>query len=158
MMGVLPIIMQFVQACDAVRLSGVTAHQLREWCGRRALVLPDVPPAGRGRHALYSWQTILVLRLLNELHGRFGIELAAWGGAINECHALLKKRSFPSLWGLLVAFPDARTAELIAENSLAETSARLWLPLEPHLGAIAAAFSQPAPKQLPLFAAVAVQR
>lgn len=158
MMGMLPIIMQLVQACDALRLSGLTPHQLREWCGRRALVAPDVPPVGRGRHALYSWQTILVLRLLSELHSKFGIELAAWGDAIAQCQALLRKRAFPSLWGLLAAFPDARTAELVEHGSLVAGKALLCLPLEPHLEAIAADFSQTAPKQLPLFAAIAVQR
>jgi hypothetical protein len=60
--------MKLVQSSDAARLSGLTSNQLREWCGRRGVVVPDVPPAGRGRLALSSWQTLLALRVLNELH------------------------------------------------------------------------------------------
>ena len=48
--------MSLVQASDAARLSGLTPHQLREWCGRRAVVTAPVKateaaaaaPAGTG--------------------------------------------------------------------------------------------------------------
>ena len=51
------------QAADVVLLTGLTVSQLREWSSprRRNLIPADVTAAGPGRHALYSWQTILVL-------------------------------------------------------------------------------------------------
>src|ERR1700723_3289720 len=104
--------MNLVQASDAARLSGLTSHQLREWCGRRSVVSPDVPAAGRGRHALFSWQTIIALRILNELHGRFGVEVSAWRQAIARCQELLRGRAFPSLWGASIVFPSATNAVL----------------------------------------------
>ena len=69
--------MQLIQMSDAAKLSGVTVHQLKEWCARRDILPPDVPGSGRGRHALYSWQTVLAVRLLHELHQRFGVEVGA---------------------------------------------------------------------------------
>jgi hypothetical protein len=43
-----------MQSGDGARRSGLTPHQLREWCGRRGVVIPDVPPAGRGHLALFA--------------------------------------------------------------------------------------------------------
>src|ERR1035438_2807585 len=104
--------MKLFQSSEAIRLSDLTAHQLREWRGRRAVVVPDVPASGRGRHALFSWQTVLSLRVLNELHNRFGVEVAAWRLAIAACQELLRTRSFPSLWGALIMFPSRHEAVL----------------------------------------------
>jgi hypothetical protein len=149
--------MQLVQAADASRLAGLTGHQLREWCARRAVVTPDVPGAGRGRHALFSWQTVLALRLLREIHERFGAEVGAWKGAIEELRQLLQGRSFPSLWSTVVAFPDREHARLVDERFVAPEAA-LLLPLAPHLEALAHDFAFPADQQLPLFAAVGLRR
>jgi MerR HTH family regulatory protein len=150
--------MQLVQACDAIRISGLSQHQLREWCGRRGVVVPDQPPAGRGRHALYSWQTILALRLLKELHDRFGVEVSAWGRAIAVCQSLLQRRPFPSLWGTAIVFTGMDHAELVTDGSPAEEGASLRLPLDPHLTELASTFASPEMTQLPLFAALAVTR
>ena len=128
--------MQLMQAADASRLAGLTPHQLREWCGRRCIVAPDVPGAGRGRHALFSWQTVLTLRLLRELHERFGAEVGAWKGALGEFRALVGGRSFPGLWSAVVAFPNCDHARLI-EGRPVPTEAQLLLPLAPHLHVIA---------------------
>lgn len=149
--------MQLMQAADASRLAGLTAHQLREWCARRGIVAPDVPGAGRGRHALFSWQTVLTLRLLRELNERFGAEVGAWKGALAEFRALVGARSFPGLWGAVVAFPDHDHARLIEDRSIA-TEALLLLPLTPHLQIIAEDFALPPEPQLPLFPAVGLRR
>jgi len=150
--------MQLVQASDAARLSGLTAHQLREWCGRRGVVMPDVPPGGRGRHALYSWQTLLALRVLNELHSKFRVEVGAWAPAMAQCQSIIRGYSFVSLWGEAIAFRDTTDVELACELTLCTHSAFLCIPLDPHLEALASALALPIPGQLPLFAAVAVQR
>lgn len=145
--------MQMLQASDAAQLAGLTAHQLREWCARRAVLAPDVPGAGRGRHALFSWQTVLVLRLLRELHDRFGAEVGAWKGAIEELRQLLKGRSFPGLWSTAAVFPDHNHARLIDERTV-PTEAVVVLPLAPHLDALAHFFAFPSEPQLPLFTAM----
>lgn len=149
--------MQLMQASDASRLAGVTPHQLREWCVRRSIVGPDVPGAGRGRHALFSWQTVLALRVLRELDERFGAEVGAWKGAVREFRALLGGRSFSALWGMLVAFPDRDHARLIEDRTIA-TESLLVLPLAPHLRAIAEDFALPPEPQLSLFSAVRLRR
>src|SRR3954465_7229555 len=109
--------MQLVQASDAAHLTGLSMHQLREWCGRRGVVTPDVPPSGRGRHALYSWQTIISLRLLKSLQENFGVEVGVWKPAISQCQILLQKKSFPTLWGLAFLFIDMKTVVLTEEKS-----------------------------------------
>lgn len=149
--------MQLIQAADASRLTGLTSHQLREWCARRGVVTPDVPGRGRGRHALFSWQTVLSLRLLRELHERFGAEVGAWKSAIEELRITLKGRSFPSLWSTVVAFPDREHARLVDERFVAPEGL-LMLPLAPHLEALAHDFAFPADPQLPLFSAVGLRR
>lgn len=149
--------MQLIQASDAARLAGVTVHQLREWCARRDILVPDVPGAGRGRHALYSWQTVLAVRLLHELGQRFGVEVGAWRGAIRSFRALIDGRPFPILWHAYVQFPDRDNA-LITPTPSGENNGVLVLPLGPHLRAIAQDFALPPDPQLPLFPAVSLRR
>jgi MerR HTH family regulatory protein len=145
-----------MQAADAARLAGLTSHQLREWCARRGIVTPDVPGAGRGRHALFSWQTVLALRLLGELNQRFGVEVGAWKGALGEFRALVEGRSYPGLWNALVAFPDCNHARLIDSRPVG-SEALLLLPLSPHLQAIAQDLALPPESQLTLFPAVGLR-
>ena len=129
--------MKLVQASDAIRLSGLTPHQLREWCGRRGVVVPDVPPAGRGRLALFSWQTLLALSILNELHQRYGVEVGAWTVAIGHLQGLLKGRSFPSLWGGSVVFPTNVEAYLLTRLDLYPKGSCLVVSLDHHLSVLA---------------------
>jgi hypothetical protein len=150
--------MQLVQASDASQLSGLSPHQLREWCGRRAVLVPDVPAAGRGRHALFSWQTILALRILLEIHDRFGAEVGAWRVAIGQCRDLLRGRPFPGLWGVSISFPSCTEAQLVEYHSPHLIDPLLTIPLAPHLEALALAFSMPENQQLPLFSAVEIRR
>ena len=105
---------------------------------------------------MYSWQTVLALRLLRELHERFGAEVGAWKGAIEEFRNLLRGRSFPGLWNIAVAFPDHNHARLIDERT-APTEASIVMPLTPHLKTLAQFFAFPAEPQLPLFPAVGIR-
>lgn len=150
--------MMLVQASDAAKLSGLTPHQLREWCGRRELVQPDVPAAGRGHLALFSWQTILALRVLSELHSRFAIEVGAWRTGIGEAQALLRNRSFPSLWGAALVFQDSATAMITHDRTLHRAGGHLAVELDKHLDVLANSDGIAAERQLPLFPAVVVGR
>lgn len=150
--------MSLVQASDAARLSGLTLHQLREWCGRREILTADVPAAGRGHLALFSWQTILALRVLNEIHERYGVEVIAWRGAIRELQGLLKRRSFPSLWGAVAVFPNATNAMLKMDGEGITKGSFLSVSLNAHLEVLASPQDFKTETQLPLFPAVAVQR
>lgn len=149
--------MQLVQHSDAARLSGLTPHQLREWCGRRGVVIPDVPAAGRGRHALYSWQTVVCLRVLNELKSRFAVEVGCWSEAIAESQLLLRGRPFPALWGMALAFMGTGEVELLGTQARPSGAPFVVVPLDPHLSALATELSISEVAQLPLFAAVQVR-
>ncbi|NKJ45097.1 MULTISPECIES: hypothetical protein [unclassified Novosphingobium] len=146
-----------VQASEAVRLSGLTAHQLREWCGRRALVEADVPPAGRGHLALFSWQTILALRVLNEVHLRYAVEVSGWREAIAQLQALLRKRAFPSLWGHTAIFANAREASLRVSSDPIRNFSCLVVELDAHLEILATPNDLRVESQLQLFPAMAVR-
>jgi hypothetical protein len=151
--------LQMIQLVDAIALSGLTGYQLREWCGRRAVVVPDVPSGGRGRHALYSWQTILALRVLKEVHDTFGAEVSSWRVGIAALQEKLKGRSFPSLWGSSVAFFSRLDAALISPTAQLADSACLLIPLDPHLEVLASGLALPGSSgQLPLFAAMRIGR
>ena len=149
--------MQMLQVADASRLAGVTAHQLKEWCGRREILNPDVPGAGRGRHALYSWQTVLAIRILHELSNRFGVEVGVWKTAIGEFRQLVSGRAFPVLWNAIAAFPDRDHAALIDEKSWSG-EATILVPLAPHLKVIAEDFALPPEPQLHLFPALGLRQ
>ena len=102
------------QAADVIELTGLTRSQLREWSnpGRRNLVPADVEPGGPGRHALYTWQTILVLRLLRELHVDFAVEVSAWAPGMVGFRQKLERISFLSLWGSLAHFQNRDNPEI----------------------------------------------
>jgi hypothetical protein len=150
--------MSLVQASDAARLSGLTPHQLREWCGRRAVVTADVPPAGRGHLALFSWQTILALRILNEVHQRYSVEVSGWRLAIAQLQTLLKGRPFPSLWGAVAVFPNDKEALLKLDAEIYVNDTFLTVGLSRHLEALATPSQLPVEAQLPLFPALAVHQ
>ena len=149
--------MMLVQSSDAIRLSGLTAHQLREWCGRRALVAADVPPAGRGHLALFSWQTILALRVLNEIHRQYAVEVGGWRSAISQLQALLRKRSFPSLSSHLAIFPNAQEAALGLVGDPSPLRSCITVGLDSHLQILASPGELRVEAQFTLFPAVAVR-
>ena len=63
---------------------------------------------------MYSWQTVLAVRLLHELHQRFGVEVGAWRGAIREFRESIDGRPFPGLWRAFAQFSDHNHALLTA--------------------------------------------
>ena len=149
--------MRLVQSADALQVTGLTRSQLREWTGRRELILPDVSPDGPGRHALYAWQTLLVLRLLLVLHNEFAAEVRAWVPAAKNLREKLDGTSFLSLWRLSVFFPNCHTALLVDDVSKVGNTG-LILPLESHLTVLASKLSLPRPDQLSLSLPMAVSR
>lgn len=150
--------MLLVQASDAARLSGLTPHQLREWCGRRAVVIADVPAAGRGHLALFSWQTILALRVLNEVHQRYSVELSSWRSAIGQLQTILKERPFHSLPGAVAVFPNSKEALLKRDVEIQVNEACLTVTLKRHLDVLATPSQLAVETQLSLFPALAVRR
>ena len=149
--------MRLFQSADALEATGLTRSQLREWTGRgrREIVSPDVGPNGPGRHALYAWQTLLVLRLLLVLHTEYATEVGAWAPAAKDLREKLDSTPFPSLWNVSVFFPNLHTALLIDNVSKVDRPG-LILPLESHLTLLASKLSLPRPDQLPLFLPVAM--
>src|SRR4051812_25356559 len=68
---------QLVGTRDVLGATGLSSDQLREWTGRRGLVVPDIRAQGKGTHPRFSWQTALVLRFAAELKDVFHLELQA---------------------------------------------------------------------------------
>ena len=143
------------QSADALEVTGLTRSQLREWTGRRNIISPDVRPSGPGRHALYTWQSLLVLRILFVLQHDFAVEVGAWAPAARELREQLHSVSFPNLWYALVFFPNRLTAQIIDDVSTVSHTGFL-LPLAPHLTVITSKLSLSPPDQLSLLLPVAV--
>lgn len=153
--------MRLFQAADVIMLTGLTKHQLREWTGRgrRGLIPPDVEPGGPGRHALYSWQTLLVLRLLRVLHEDFAAEVGAWVPAAHDLRDKLDHVSFPTLWRSSVVFESRLTARIVEDVAEAQAQMKgVILPFEPHLTVLSTKVALPRPDQLSLFPPMAVSR
>ncbi len=146
------------QAADALTLAGLSRAQLREWCGkgRRMIIEPDISAQGSGRVALYSWRTLVVLRVLHHLQARYGIEVSAWAGAAAEFRIGLEACSFLAAWQYAAQFGSNRTCTLIADAQPPATLDGLFLPLEPHMAPMAAAMAIPRPDQLSLLPLAAV--
>lgn len=148
--------MRLYQAADTLQLTGLTKSQLREWCSVRKLVPADTLPAGPGRHALFSWQTALALRLLKSIHDNWAGEVASWAEPIRAFRAAIEQTAFPSLWGAVVSFDQDRRPTLSRPTSAPIDGPALILPLDPHLLVLASCLAIPPPDQLDLFPAMAV--
>jgi hypothetical protein len=151
---------KLIQSKQVLKLTGLSADQLRDWTYRRALIEPDVKPDGPGTLALYSWQTVLVLRLAVVLRDRFRLELQAHRELFAALRALLVGVSFPALQGSLLAVYDMRRCEILShDNALPLLSEDVvLLRLDPHLDVLSAHFDPQEPAvQLPLFRAVQVR-
>ena len=138
-MGNLPIIsvMRLVQAGRAASLAGVSAHQMREWCGRRGILEPDIPGEGAGNHALYSWKTILTIRIVSELRSRYRINLSAWPNVVRSLRDQLENRSYLRLRDCCVAIHDIEVAEILPTSMIRVAASVIFVPLNPHLDALA---------------------
>jgi hypothetical protein len=137
--------MELVQFSDALRLTGLSENQLREWCGKRGLFQPTVPPRGSGRIALYSWQDLIALRIFREIFEVFGGRASSWAAGITALRVCIAGQFFPNLWGQGAVFPDQRSAYLGPISALPLSGAALFVPFDPHLAVIS---SQATPEEL----------
>ena len=148
--------MELLQASDALRLTGLSDNQLREWCGRRGIFQPAVPARGSGRLALYSWQDIIALRILLEIFTEFGGRASDWASGINTLQRELDGKFFPSLWGKAAIFTNCKSATIapVVTNG-PHLATALIVPLDSHLKVL---MGPTAPKeiqsQLPLFSSI----
>jgi len=150
-----------IQSKQVLKLTDLTADQLRDWTHRRALIEPDVKPAGPGTRALYSWQTVLILRLAVVLRDRFHIELQAHRELFGALRRLLTGTSFPALEGCFLVLYDMQRCEIVPTSSAGWSRVSedvVLLRLDPHLDVLSAHFDTQEPSlQLPLFRAVQVR-
>jgi hypothetical protein len=149
---------RLVGSRDVLKLTGLTADQLREWTVRRALIQPDMPAQKRGHEAKFSWHTVLLLRLAVVLRSRFHIELQAHREILTTAQELLSGMSFPTLWGTTLAIYDLQRCELLSgRDVVAGSEDVVLLRLDRHLEVLSQDFglldSRP---QLPLFPAVRI--
>jgi hypothetical protein len=144
---------------EVLRLTELSADQLREWTSRRGLIPPDLPAQKRGNEAKFSWQTILLLRLAVVLRGRFHVELQPHRELLMAARGLLAGASFPALWGKTMAIYDLRRCELLpARSAVDQDEDAIPLRLNRHLQILSQSFGLPDTlSQLPLFPAVAVR-
>jgi len=147
----------FVQASKAAEVTGLTEHQIKEWCIRRSLLRPDRPPAGRGHHALFGWRTLLALRLLRELHEEFGGTVAYWAPILSQWRDDLVSKPFHSLYehSVILEKGVARISRVIPNSS---SMPFIVLPLNHHLVALAAGGLAAMEKQRPLLKPHLVKR
>ncbi|MBY5775461.1 MerR family transcriptional regulator [Rhizobium leguminosarum] len=142
-------------------LTGLTANQLREWSNRRNLVPPDIEARGPGRPALYSWQTVLLLRIAVVLRERFKIELQSHKDLLHALRDLFSGVPFPALRGCVLALRAMEHGELLHEGMVSvgtDDQDTLFLRLNPHLDVLEVEFAlQDQSGQLPLFRAVRVR-
>lgn len=154
--------MRYATTALVSSLTGLSTTQLREWTNRRALVPADVPPAGKGSSAKFTWQTVLIIFVAMTLKSRFHLELQAHRGLFSELGHALRQASFVALWNkkLMVA-AHGRWALVDASDTIDEENDALYIQLNPHLEKLATGFALPAlastPGQLDLFPARAVE-
>lgn len=129
--------MELVQSSDALRLTGLSDNQLREWCGRRGIFQPAVPARGSGRLSLYSWQDIIALRILLEIFTIFGGRASRWAVGIRNLRALLDGQFYPSLWGKAAIFTDRNSVLIGDASEISHPTTVLIVQLDPHLQVLA---------------------
>lgn len=153
-------IVRLIGSRDVLKLTELSADQLREWTVRRGLIHPDVPASRQGQQAQFGWQTVLLLRLAVVMRSRFHIELQVHRDLLVRARELLNGRSFPSLWGnRLAIFGFERCALLGASEAVPDEHDVVLLRLNTHLEVLSQGFGVSEPiAQLPLFPAVGLRR
>lgn len=148
-----------IKSKDVQRLTGLSADQLREWTSRRGLIQPDVRPSGPGTLALFSWQTVLILRIAIQFRDNFHMELQAHKSLFSALSERLRGMPFPALWGHRVVLYASGRWELQQSSALSPQSEDfLQVCLDSHLEVLTQTFDPPEPsRQLPLFRAVSVR-
>lgn len=145
---------RLIPTSDAARLTSLPVATFREWTVRRALIAPDVPPAGKGSSARFAWQTVLVLRIAALLKDRLHIDLQAHRSSFAALRALLGRTSFVKLWGCRLRHELGGGWSLIGPSDEAGTDDAIVLALDLHLVVLRDGFAlsgQPGPEQLDLF-------
>ncbi len=147
--------MYLIQAGNAATLAGITRHQLREWCGRRGIISPDMPGEGTGNHALYSWKTILIVRVIGELRARYRIKLSDWAKTAQTIRDRVEERSYLQLRGHYLEISGLEDVEIKSAAVLDARGGKLLVDLDPHLEALAVPLRiEESEYQLPLFPAM----
>lgn len=142
------------QASDVRAFTGLSPSQLREWTSRRGIIPADQPARGRGKHAQYAWNTVLVLRILVELHRTFGVEIAAWADLGTRLRDSLTGTSPIGLHGKCLQICEG-TFDITAVPLGSWGRATITVPLDPHLEVLAVGLGLPLPPdQLTLFPVV----
>jgi len=131
---------EFIQHSHVLSLTGLTSHQLREWTVRRRFVLPDREPTGPGSRASFSWRSVLRLRLLSELHHRFGVALEEGRKVTDSLREEIERQSFLALWGKVVLAREGLSAEII--DAPPKSLPFILIPLDPHLQRISEGFRE----------------
>jgi hypothetical protein len=151
--------MRLVTSGDVLKLTGLSAHQLREWTVRRGLIRPDAEPHGPGSRAKFAWQTVLLLRLAVVLKERFHIELQAHRDLFGALGERLAKASFPALHGSALVIQPGSTFELLPLGEAKSKSGDMIIvQLDPHLEVLSMSFGLVEPvRQLTLFPVVGVR-
>lgn len=160
-LGACPSTMNLVPTRDALRLTGLSPEQLREWTSRRALIQPDMSARGHGSSARYSWQTILILRIAVVLRDRFKMELQANKDLFANLASSLRHASFLSLWGKSLVLHGQNRWELVDAKENEIQGDCLILRLDRHLDLLSAEFSLPVlipPGQFALFPASGISK
>ncbi len=145
---------------DVLKLTGLSADQLREWTVRRGLIRPDVPASRQGQRAQFGSQTVLLLRLAVVMRSQFHVELQVHRNLLLRARELLNGRSFPGLWNHRLGIFGLESCRLLGESDLLPTgqdAILLWL--NDHLEALSQGFGvSESIAQLPLFPAVGLRR
>lgn len=115
-------------------------------------------PTAKGSAALFTWQTILVIRLAVRLRDAFRIELQSHSGSLRTLRETLRARSFVSLWGLAVEL-DADGQWRLRPMDDARLEDGVLIRLDPHLEALRDGFGGDGltPGQMELFTLPALQ-
>jgi len=125
----------------ASQLTGLSTDKLREWTSRRALIPADQRPKQKGSPAMFSWQTILVLRVAVLLRDQFRLELQAHKGAFANLRKLLLSQSLIALWGKRLALGPGGTWVLLDGVETAPRDDALLIALNPHLAILRCGFA-----------------
>ncbi len=139
-------------------VTGLSADQIREWTGRRGIVVPDIPAKGKGTQARFSWQTLLVLLIARTLRDDFHVELAAFQCALEDIQRQLRGQAFHALQGATAVFPSAKSSRLERAMTTSLSINAITIHLDSHMSAIAKGLGTVAPsEQLPLFRAIGLR-
>lgn len=152
--------MRLTGSRDVLKLTGLSADQLREWTVRRRLIQPDIPASRQGQQAQFGWQTVLLLRLAVVMRSRFYVELQVHRDLLLRARELLNGRSFPGLWDHRLAIFRLESCSLLGgSDPLPANQDAILLQLNVHLEALSQGFGVSEPiALLPLFPAVGLRR